>query len=263
MQNIHPTAIIHPNAKLGKNNKIGPYCTIGEHAVLGDNNELISHVVIEGHITIGDNNKFFPFCCVGIVCQDLKYNGEPTRTKIGNNNQIRECVTIHASATMDEDTVIGNNCLIMAYAHVAHNCQIGNNVIMANAVNLAGHVHVHDFVTIGGLSAAHQFVKIGTHAFIGGTSGIKKDIPPYTRGQGMDYKVVGLNSVGLMRRGFTEETIEGLKKVYRLFYRANMNVSQALEEAANIENPSPEQKIFIDFIKNSERGISLNKKEAE
>ena len=263
MQNIHPTAIVHPNAKLGKNTKIGPFCTIGENVVMGDNNELISHVVIDGHITIGSNNRFFPFCTVGIMCQDLKYKGEPTRTVIGNNNQIRECVTIHASGTMDEDTVVGNNCLIMAYAHVAHNCQIGNNVIMSNAVNLAGHVHVHDSAIIGGLSAVHQFVKIGTQAFIGGASAIKKDIPPFTRGQGMDYKIAGLNSVGLMRQGYSEEVISGLKKLYRLFYRSKLNVSQALIEAEKMAPFSKEQESFIDFIRKSERGISLNTQSSE
>ncbi|HOD54581.1 MAG TPA: acyl-ACP--UDP-N-acetylglucosamine O-acyltransferase [Candidatus Cloacimonadota bacterium] len=262
MQTIHPTAIVHPNAKLGDNINIGPYCTVGEHVVMGEGNTLVSHVVIDGHTTIGNNNKFFPFCSIGLQPQDLKYSGEPTRVVIGDNNHIRECVTIHASANLKEDTTLGNNCLIMAYAHIAHNCHVGNNVILANSVNLAGHVHIHDFVTIGGVSAVHQFVKIGTHAFIGGTSGIKKDIPPYTRGQGMGhYKIVGLNSVGLSRKGFPEETIEGIKKIYRLFYTSKLNVSQAMEEALKIENPTPEQKIFIEFIQNSDRGITRYSKD--
>jgi UDP-N-acetylglucosamine acyltransferase len=262
MQTIHPTAIVHPNAKLGDNINIGPYCTVGEHVIMGEGNTLVSHVVIDGHTTIGNNNKFFPFCSIGLQPQDLKYSGEPTRVVIGDNNHIRECVTIHASATLTEDTTLGNNCLIMAYAHIAHNCHVGNNVILANSVNLAGHVHIHDFVTIGGVSAVHQFVKIGTHAFIGGTSGIKKDIPPYTRGQGMGhYKIVGLNSVGLSRKGFSTETIEGIKKIYRLFYTSKLNVSQAMEEALKIEDPTPEQKIFIEFIQNSDRGITRYNKD--
>ncbi len=257
MKEIHSTAIVHPNAKIGENVKIGPYCIIGENVELGDENTLISHVVIDGHTKIGKKNTFFPFCSIGLAPQDLKYDGEPTRVVIGDQNHIRECVTIHRSANLNEDTTLGSNCLIMAYAHIAHNCHVGNNVILANSVNLAGHVHIHDFVTIGGVSAVHQFVKIGTHAFIGGTSGVKKDIPPYTRGQGMGhYKIVGLNSVGLSRKGFSNDVIEGIKKVYRLFYTSNMNVSQALEVALKIENPTPEQENFIKFVQNSERGIT-------
>ncbi len=257
MNVIHPTAIIDPNAKLGDNLKIGPYCTIGPHVVLGDGNELISHVVMDGHIFIGKNNKFYPFCTVGLTPQDLKYSGEPTRVIMGDDNHIRECVTIHLSATLDEDTTIGNHNLIMAYAHVAHNCHVGSNVILANSVNLAGHVTIEDFVTIGGVSAVHQFVKIGAYSFIGGTSGVKKDIPPYTRGQGMGhYRVVGLNFVGLQRKGFSNEVLEGVKKVYRIFYQSKLNVTQALAEADKIENPTLEQKNFIEFIRNSKRGIS-------
>jgi UDP-N-acetylglucosamine acyltransferase len=254
---IHPTAIVDPKAVLGENVKIGPYCTVGPNVIIGDNTELVSHVVIDGHTTVGNNNKFYPFCSVGLAPQDLKYNGEPTKVIIGDSNHIRECVTIHASATLDENTTLGNNNLIMAYAHIAHNCHVGNNVIMANSVNLAGHVTINDFVTIGGVSAVHQFVKIGSYAFIGGTSGVKKDVPPYTRGQGMGhYKVIGLNSVGLSRKGFSNDTIEGIKKVHRLFYQSKLNVSQALEEALKIENPTPEQKNYIDFVQNSSRGIS-------
>lgn len=257
MVDIHTSAIVDPKAQLGENVKIGPYCTIGPDVKIGDNTELISHVVVGGHTTIGKNNKLFPFCSIGMVPQDLKYCGEPTRVIIGDDNHIRECVTIHLSASMDEDTTLGNNNLIMAYAHIAHNCHVGNFVIMANSVNLAGHVTVNDYVTIGGVSAIHQFVKIGSYAFVGGTSGVKKDVPPYTRGQGMGhYKVIGLNSVGLSRKGFSNETIEGIKKVHRLFYQSKLNVSQALEEALKIENPTPEQLNYINFVQNSERGIS-------
>lgn len=256
MNIIHPTAIVDPQAQLGDNIKIGPYCTIGPNVVLGDGNELVSHVVMDGHTTIGNNNKFFPFCSIGMVPQDLKYSGEPTRIVIGDNNHIRECVTIHLSANLNEDTTVGNNNLIMAYAHIAHNCHVGSNVIMANSVNLAGHVTIEDFVTIGGVSAVHQFVKIGAYSFIGGTSGVKKDVPPYTRGQGMGhYRIVGLNFIGLQRKGFSNEVLEGIKKIYRLFYQSKYNVAQALEEAEKIENPTPEQKRFIEFVRNSSRGI--------
>ena len=156
---------------------------------------------------------------------------------------------------MDEATKIGDNCLFMAYSHVAHNCILGNNLIIANAVQFAGHIHVDDFVTIGGMTALHQFVKIGEYAFVGGKSGVKKDIPPYTRGEGFPYKVMGLNSVGLQRKGFSNESIAAIKRIYKLFYNSGKNVSQAIEEADKLEL-TPKQKIFVEFIMTSERGLN-------
>jgi len=257
MKQIHPTAVVHPNAKIGENVIIGPYAIVGEHVQLGDETEIMAHAVVEGWTTIGKGNKIYPSASVGLPCQDLKYKGEPTKLIIGDNNHIREFSTIHCSATLDEDTVVGSNNLIMAYAHIAHNCRIGSNVILANAVNMAGHVHVHDYVIVGGVTAIHQFVKIGEHAFIGGTSGIKKDIPPYTRGQGMGkYRIVGLNSVGLARRGFSREQIDAIKEIYKIFYRSKMNVSQAIEYIEQIPELSTEQRVFFEFVKNSKRGIT-------
>ena len=256
MTEIHQTAIVHPNACLDKGVKIGPYAVIGQHVKLGENTEIGSHAVIDGHTTIGKNNKFFPSVAIGFDCQDLKYNGEPTRLIIGDNNTFREFCTVHTSGTMDEDTVVGNNNLIMAYAHIAHNCQIGNNVILSNCVQLAGHVHVEDYVIIGGIVAVHQFVKIGIHAFVGGASGLRKDVPPFTRGGGMDkYRVSGLNSVGLARRGFSHDTIEAIMKIFKIFYQSDFNVSQAIEYSETLPDLLAEQKIFIDFCKMSERGI--------
>ena len=256
MINIHPTAIIHPEAVLANSVTVGPYAIIGQFVKIGDNTEVMSHAVIEGRTTIGKNNKIFPAASIGLPCQDLKYKGEPTKLIIGDNNHIREFSTIHLSATLEEDTVVGSNNLIMAYAHIAHNCQIGNNIILANAVNLAGHVHVHDFVTIGGLTAVHQFVRVGTHAFVGGASGLSKDVPPYTRGSGVGkYKIVGINSLGLTRRGFTEQQIEAIVQIYKIFYRSNYNVAQAIEYVETLNNLTPEQKIFFNFCKNSARGI--------
>ncbi len=255
MIKIHPTAIIDINARLGENNEIGPFCRIGENVILGDNCILDSNVVIDGNTTIGSGNRFFHSAVIGTEPQDLKYNGEPTKLIIGNNNTIREFVTINRSATLDEPTMIGDNNLLMAYAHIAHNCRIGSNVIIANAVNPAGHVHIGDFVTIGGMTAISQFVKIGAYSFVGGKSGITKDIPPFTRGVGFPYKVVGLNSIGLQRKGFSKQQIDSIKQVFRLFYYSEMNVSQALEKTTEISVPTAEQKFFIDFIKNSERGI--------
>lgn len=256
MTKIHPTAIVNPKAVIGNNCVIGPFCIVHENVIMGDNNELVSSVIIDGHTTIGDGNKFFHSAVIGTDCQDLKYHGEPTQLLIGNNNTFREFCTVNKSATMDEPTQIGDNGLFMAYSHVAHNCILGNNLIIANAVNFAGHIHVHDNVIIGGMVALHQFVKVGTYAFIGGKSGIKKDIPPYTRGEGFPYKVMGLNSVGLQRRGFSSETIKSIKDVYKLFYKSGLNTSQAMEKALAIPDLTKEQKIFLDFVKESDRGIT-------
>ena len=157
---------------------------------------------------------------------------------------------------MDEHTRIGDNCLLMAYSHIAHNCQLGSNLIIANAVNLGGHVHIHDFVTIGGMTAIHQFVTIGKYAFIGGKSGLKKDIPPFTRGEGFPYHIVGLNTVGLSRKGFSSTQIAAIKKVYKIFYNSGFNTSQALQKVTEISELTDEQQLFVDFIRNSERGIN-------
>ena len=264
MSNIHPTAIIHPEAILKDSVTVGPYAIIGQYVQIDENTEIMAHAVVEGRTTIGKNNKIYPSASIGLPCQDLKYKGEPTKLRIGDNNHIREFSTIHLSATIEEDTVVGNNNLIMAYAHIAHNCQIGSNVIIANAVQLAGHVHIQDYAIIGGMTAVHQFVRVGVHAFVGGASALRKDIPPYTRGQGMDrYRIAGLNSVGLMRRGFSKETIEAIMDIYKVFYSSNMNVSQAIEHAESLTNLIDEQKIFLDFCKTSDRGISRNNFNAE
>jgi len=256
MIKIHPTAIVSSKAVIEDNCVIGPFCIVHDNVKMGENNELVSNVVIDGHTTIGDGNKFFHSAVIGTDCQDLKYHGEPTQLIIGNNNTFREFCTVNKSATMDEPTQIGDNGLFMAYSHVAHNCILGNNLIVANAVNFAGHIHVHDNVIIGGMVALHQFVKVGIYAFVGGKSGIKKDIPPYTRGEGFPYKVMGLNSVGLQRRGFTNESIKSIKDVYKLFYKSGLNTSQAMEKALAIPNLTKEQKVFLDFIKKSDRGIN-------
>ncbi len=258
MSNIHPTAIIKEGAKVGKGTVIGPYCIISENVVLGENNILQSHVVVDGHTSIGDNNEIFPYACIGTKPQDLKYKNEPTRVNIGNGNTIREYVTINASNGLDEDTNVGNGNLIMSYVHVAHNCQIGSEVIISSGTILAGHVHIMDHAIVSGMCAANQFVKVGRYAFVGGASQIKKDIPPFTRGQGADYHLGGLNQVGMQRRGIDQAEIDRLKEVYRIFYRFGLNVSQAIEEAEQIKDMTDMQREFIDFAKNSERGITLN-----
>ncbi|HNX01241.1 MAG TPA: acyl-ACP--UDP-N-acetylglucosamine O-acyltransferase [Candidatus Cloacimonadota bacterium] len=256
MAMIHPTAIVDPKAQISEGTIIGPYCVIGPNVIIGKDNNLLSHVIVDGVTQIGNGNRISQFAVIGTHPQDLKYAGEPTSVKIGDNNTIREFVTINCSNSLTESTVVGSNNLIMAYAHIAHNCQIGSYDIIANAVNMAGHIIVQDNVSIGGMVAIHQFVHIGTHAFVGGASAVKKDVPPYTRGQGNPYEIVGLNSVGLMRKGFSSETIAGIKEIYKLFYHSKLNTTQAMEVAVKMENLSPEQKLFIEFVKESERGIS-------
>lgn len=255
MSDIHTTAIVHSRAEIGKNCQIGPYCIIDKDVKLGNNNTLQSNVLLTGNTTIGDNNKFFHSAVIGTDCQDLKYKGEPTLLIIGNNNVFREFCTVNRSATLDEPTQIGDNGLFMAYAHVAHNCILGNNLILANAVNLAGHVHIEDYVTIGGMSAISQFSTIGAFAFVGGKSGISKDVPPFIRGGGHPFEIAGINSIGLARRGFSSEEILSIKQMFKVFYFSGMNTSQALEEAEKLKPFTRGQEQFYNFIKNSARGI--------
>lgn len=256
MTTIHPTAIIEEGAVIGENCNIGPYCNIGKYVVLGANNHLIANVTISGHTTIGTGNKIYAYAVLGTEPQDLKFKGEPTHLRIGSNNTIREFVTINCSNQLEEDTVVGDNNLLMEYVHIAHNCQIGSGCVIANVVQCGGHIHIGDFATVGGLTAIHQFVHIGTYAFVGGASAVKKDIVPYSRGQGNPYKTVGLNSIGLMRKGFSTQTLAAIKEIYNIFYRSGLNTSQAMEKALQISNPTPEQLIFIQFVQNAQRGIS-------
>lgn len=256
MISIHPTAVVPESTVLGDGCLIGPYCILGKDVVLGKNNILYSNVIIDGHTTIGDNNKIFPYAVLGTDPQDLKFSGEPTRLRIGSYNTIREFVTINRSNQMGEDTIVGNNNLLMEYMHVAHNCQIGSFCVIANAVQLAGHIVVGDNATIGGQTALHQFVHVGTHAFVGGASAVKKDIAPYTRGQGNPYKTVGLNSVGLMRKGFSTDTVAKIKEIYNLFYRSGLNTSQALQVCLELKDLIPEQLVFVDFVRTANRGLS-------
>lgn len=255
MFDIHPTAIVHPQAEIGKNCHIGPYCIIEKNVKLGNNNILQSNVLLAGYTTIGDGNKFFNSAVIGTDCQDLKYKGEPTQLIIGNNNTFREFCTVNRSATMEEPTQIGDNGLFMAYSHVAHNCILGNNLILANAVNLAGHVHIEDSVIIGGMTAVSQFSTIGIYAFVGGKSGISKDVPPFTRGGGHPYKMAGINAIGLQRKGFENDEILAIKKIFKLFYFSGMNTTQALAAAVKMQPFTPGQEQFYNFIKNSTRGI--------
>ncbi|MEJ2201033.1 MAG: acyl-ACP--UDP-N-acetylglucosamine O-acyltransferase [Desulfuromonadaceae bacterium] len=254
---IHPTAIIDPSAQIADGVTIGPYAVIGAHVSIGAGTVVGSHSVIEGWTEIGRDNRIFQFASVGAAPQDLKYRGAKTTLKIGDRNTIREFVTLHRG-TEDggSETVIGDDNLFLAYSHVAHDCHIGNRVILSNGATLAGHVSVDDQVILSGLCAVHQFTRIGCHAMVAGGSMVAQDVVPYTMVQGDRAKTVGLNLVGLKRRGFSEDTVRNLKKAYRLVFRSGSKVEEALEQIAQELDASPELDIFVDFIRTSERGIA-------
>ncbi|MDA7705478.1 acyl-ACP--UDP-N-acetylglucosamine O-acyltransferase [Rickettsiales bacterium] len=236
-QKIHPSAIIDPNAKIGNQVEIGAFSIIGPKVKIGDNNIIKSNVIIDGNTIIGDNNKIFPFAVIGEEPQDLKYNGEDSQIIIGNNNKIREYVTIHPG-TKDDNmiTKIGDNCLFMISAHIAHDCMIGDNVILANNATLAGHVHIGDNVVIGGLSAIHQFVKIGRFAMIGGMSGVENNVLPFTTVMGERAKLAGLNLIGLKRGQINRNSINAVRKFYKDLFQNddfNNNLAQSLKELSS------------------------------
>jgi UDP-N-acetylglucosamine acyltransferase len=254
--NIHPTAVISPDATLAEGVEVGPYSIIGPDVHIGKNTLVGPHVVIEKHTDIGENNRISQFASIGGDPQDLKYQGEVTRVVIGNHNTIREYVTINRATIHDIGvTIIGDHNLLMAYCHVAHNCKLGNHVVMANAANLAGHIHVEDYAIIGGLTGIHQFTRIGAHCIIGGASGVANDIPPFVMASGNFTKLYGLNMIGLKRRGFPEETIAALKEAYRIIFRSKLLLAVAIRKVEREVADLPEVRQFLDFIRKSERGI--------
>lgn len=254
---IHATAIIHPAARIGQDVRIGPYAVIGEHVVIGDRTTIGPHAVIEGRTQIGCDNQIFQFASVGAIPQDLKYRGEETTLRIGDRNIVREFVTLHLGTTEGGgETVIGNGNLFMAYCHVAHDCHVGNHVIMANGSTLAGHVEVQDYAILGGLSAIHQFTRVGAHVMISGGAMVNQDVPPYTIAQGDRARTVGLNLVGLKRRGFSDETIAAVKAAYRMVFRSGLRLEEALKKMMDELGNVPEVVFFVEFIRNSQRGIA-------
>lgn len=252
---IDKLAFVHPDAKIGNNVTIGPWTYIGADVEIGDDCHLSSHVVVKGPTVIGSGNRIFQFASVGEDCQDKKYAGEPTRLIIGDNNVIRESVTIHRGTTQDKgETIIGSNNLFMAYVHIAHDCVVGNNVIMANNASIAGHVHVGDWAILGGMTGVHQFVHIGAHAFTAGYSLILQDVPPFVMASGQPAIPRGLNSEGLKRRGFTKESQLAVRRAYKTLYRKGLTVEEAV--AALAEDAQDEQvKLLMDFVANASRGI--------
>jgi len=254
---IHPTAIVHPAASLGDGVEVGPYAVIGEHVSIGSGTKIGPHAVIEGWTEIGRDNQIFQFASIGADPQDLKFHGEKSFLRIGDRNKIREFVTMHRG-TEDGggETKVGSDNLFMAYAHVAHDCCVGNHVILANAGTLAGHVIVEDYAIVGGLSGVHQFSRIGAHAMIGGGSVIVQDVAPYLIAQGNHAKTVGLNLVGLKRRGFSEESIRAIKKAYKQVFRAGLRLEDALQQIESDMAECKEVLAFVNFIRNSDRGIA-------
>jgi UDP-N-acetylglucosamine acyltransferase len=253
---IHPTAIVHPGARLGAGVQIGPYSIIGEHVEIGDNTRVGPHVVIEGHTRIGRDNEIFQFCSLGAQPQDKKYDAEPTRLEIGDRNTIREFCSFNVGTSQDaEVTRIGNDNWVMAYVHIAHDCQVGNNTIFANNATLAGHVHVGDWAILGGFTGVHQFVRVGAHSFCGVGTVLLQDLPPYVTVSGNPAQPHGINSEGLKRRGYSSEGIMAIKRAYRALYRSGLKLDEAREKIAEIAAAHPEVECLSAFIAHSSRGI--------
>lgn len=251
----HPLTSIHPSAILGSNVSIDPFSVIHEDVEIGDGTWIGSNVTIFPGARIGKNVRIFPGAVISAIPQDLKFGGEVTTAEIGDHTTIRECATINRGTSDRMKTVIGQHCLIMAYVHVAHDCVVGDHCIIANSVQMAGHVNLGDFAIIGGSSAVHQFANIGRHVMISGGSLVRKDVPPFTKSGREPLTYAGINSVGLKRRGFTDERIAEIQEVYRYVYLKGLNNQDALTQIeANIQ-ASPERDEIINFIQNSERGI--------
>jgi len=255
---IHPTAIIHPGAEIDKGVEIGPYSVIGAGVRIGKETRVYPHVVIEGWTTIGRDCRVYQFASIGAPPQDLKFKGESSEVIIGDGNTIREFVTINrATSHGGGKTVIGNNNLLMAYTHIAHDCRIGNGCILANAATLAGHIEIADHAIVGGLVAIHQFVRVGSYSLIGGASAVTLDVPPYTIAVGNRARLHGLNKVGLRRHGFTREEIDALNRAYKIIFRSGLTLEEALQQ---VEGEGlriyPHVSHLVDFIKGSKRGVT-------
>jgi len=253
---IHQTAIIEPGAIIGNNVSIGPWSYIGPNVTVGDECIIGPHVVIKGPSRIGKGNKFFQFASIGEDCQDLKYAGEATELEIGDYNIFRECCTVHRGTIQDQGiTKIGSHNLFMAYTHVAHDCVIADHCILANNASIAGHVHLGDYVIMGGMSGVHQFCHVGAHSFIAATSLVIKDIPPYVMASGNTAKPYGLNSEGLKRRGFNNDTIIAIKRAYKLLYRNGFTIDEAIEQMTELQQSHAQVALFVAFVQASSRGI--------
>ena len=253
---IHSTAIVHPKANVAANCEVGPYCVIGEHVTLGDNCKLHSHVVIDGHTTLGKDNHVFPFASLGLKTQDLKWKDGVTRLEIGDNNVIREGVTMHSATDDGKATVVGSNNLLLTYVHIAHDCILGNHIIMSSYAGLAGHVVVEDHAILAGYTAVHQFCRVGKFSMTGGCSKIVSDIPPFMIVDGNPAETRTVNKIGLERNGFSEESQTALRQAYKIFFREELSIPNALAKIEKEVPPLPEVQHLVQFIRTSERGIT-------
>ncbi len=261
LRKIHETAVVYPGARIAKDVEIGPYAVIGENVSIDSGTRICAHAVVEGWTTIGKNCILYPGCTVGGEPQDLKFVGEKSYVIIGDNTKIREYVTINRATGEGNETRVGNNVLLMACVHIAHNCIIGNNVIVANNAGVAGHAIVEDRVVIGGLAGVHQFVKVGRNAMVGGLSKIIQDVPPFINIDGNPSFVAGLNSVGLARAGISPQVRRDLKKAYRIIYRSGLTLDQAIAEMEQELPAGEEVEHLLRFLRNVERGICRNRKD--
>ncbi len=252
---VHPTAIVHPGAVIAKGAEIGPFCIVGENVTVGERTKLLANVVVNGHTSIGDDCTFYPFCSIGTASQDRKYSGERVYTTIGNRTVIREYCSINRATGEDEVTSVGDDCLLLAYVHIAHNCRVGNGVTMSNLAQLAGHVHVDDHAVIGGMAGTHQFLRIGAYSMVGGATKLTRDVPPFFLVEGNPAQVYGLNSVGLKRAQFSPETVAELRQCYKIMYRSGRNVSQALAEMKEFVQTDEGHRLVAFVEAPSERGI--------
>jgi UDP-N-acetylglucosamine acyltransferase len=252
---IHPTAIVSPDAQLADDVEIGAFAIVGEGCTIGDGCVIAPRATLERNVILAANVKVGVGTVLGGDPQDLKFKGEHTTVEIGEGTTIREYTTINRGTTQSYKTTVGKNCFVMSYVHLAHDCHVGDGVILVNSVQLAGHVTVGDKAIIAGASAAHQFVKIGQYAFVGGCSRISQDVPPYVKAVGNPIKLYGLNSVGLQRNNFPEEVVRELKRAYRIFFRSDLNVSQAKERAAAELKAYPEVQELLRFVEDSGRGV--------
>ncbi len=253
---IHPSAAVSPTAKIASGVKIGPFSSVGEHVSIGPDTEIGAHVAIEGHTTIGRRNRFYPFSSIGTPPQDVGYGDEETRLLMGDDNVIREYVTINRATTKEEwETVIGNHNYLMAYSHVAHDCRLSDHVILGNGATLGGHTHIGEYAILNAFLAVQQFVRIGAHAFLGAKAGIDRDVPPYMITAGPRAKLYGVNQKGLKRRGFSQETIDILKKAYRILFRENKRLDTGILEVKEELVMIPELQVLLDFLTDSKRGV--------
>jgi len=254
--NIHPTAQVAPGAELGDGVEVGAYAVIGPDVQIGANTRVGPHAVVQGPTRIGADNTIFQFASVGSAPQDKKYKGEPTRLEVGDRNVIRECVTLNRGTTKDQGvTRIGSDNLFMAYAHVAHDCQVGSQCVLANNATLGGHVQLGDWVIMGGLSAIHQFCKVGAHAFIANNAAVTRDVPPYVMAVGQPAGAHSVNAEGLKRRGFTPEQIRNIRNAFRLLYRSGLKLADATAQLEALAREQPELKPIVEFLPTSTRSI--------